>query len=78
MEARDADAARGGLEGRACMPVKVCHRRRDSREMDRRRALAGSIANKVFNIGIVKISATTEITKFREIRPKFRRIFFRD
>ena len=26
---------------------------------------------KVFNFGIAKISATTEITEFREISPKF-------
>jgi len=32
--------------------------------------------SKVFNFGIAKISATTEIIEFREIRPKFRRIFF--
>ena len=37
-----------------------------------------AIQAKVFNFGIVKISATTEITEFRKIRPKFRRIFFRD
>ena len=30
---------------------------------------------KVFNFGIAKISATTEITEFREIRPKFRQNF---
>jgi len=33
---------------------------------------------KVFNFVIAKIFATTEITEFREIRPKFRRNFFRD
>jgi len=31
-----------------------------------------------FNFGITKISATTEITEFREIRPKFRQNLFRD
>jgi len=37
-----------------------------------------STTRKVFNFVIVKISATTEITEFREIRPKFHRNFFRD
>jgi hypothetical protein len=32
----------------------------------------------VFNFGIAKISPSTEITKFNEIRPKFRRFFFAD
>jgi len=36
------------------------------------------VGTKVFNFGIAKISATTEITEFCEIRPKFRRNFFRD
>ena len=34
--------------------------------------------DEVFNFVIAKISATTEITEFREIRSKFRRNFFRD
>jgi hypothetical protein len=40
--------------------------------------LAGYVVTKDFNFVIAKISVTTEITEFREIRPKFRRIFFRD
>ena len=34
------------------------------------------LRTKVFNFVIAKISATTEITEFREIRLKFRRNFF--
>jgi hypothetical protein len=36
------------------------------------------ITSKDFNFVIAKFSVTTKITEFREIRPKFRRIFFRD
>ena len=40
--------------------------------------LSWIVVIKVFNFVIAKISATTEIIEFREIRLKFRRIFFRD
>jgi len=45
----------------------------------RRNMLSITLAwSKVFNFVIAKISATTEITEFRKIRPKFCRNSFRD
>jgi len=42
------------------------------------RGMSVVLGGKVFNFGITKISATTEITEFREIQPKFRQNIFRD
>ena len=62
--------ARGCRPGRPALPAPG--------EIIRNYTSELASARKVFNFGIAKISATTEITEFREIRPKFRQNYFRD